>query len=51
MSEHRLLSTLKTSKSKIIFSKLGIEKIRKKFNELRHKFSKSKIDEIFMKSL
>ena len=33
-------------KPKINFSKSRIEKIRKKFNELRHKFSKSKMNEI-----
>ena len=56
MSEDRLLSALKASKSlkeseknfddtkpKINFSKSRKEEIRKKFNELRHKFSKSKI--------
>ena len=31
---------------KINFSKARIEKIRKEFNESRHKFSKSKINEI-----
>ena len=59
MSEDTLLSALKTSESlkgseknfddtkpKIIFSKPSIEKIRKKFYELRHKFSKSKINQI-----
>ena len=33
------------TKPKINFSKSRIEKIRKEFNESRHKFSKSKIDE------
>ena len=53
MSEDRLLSALKESESlkesekpKTNFSKAGIEKIRKEFNESRHKFSKSKINEI-----
>ena len=53
MSEDRLLSALKESKSlkesekpKTKFSKARIEKIRKEFNESRHKFSKSKINEI-----
>ena len=47
MSEERLLSTLisskpvkKSEKPKINFSKASIEKIRKEFNESRHKFSK-----------
>ena len=34
------------TKPKINFSKPRIEKIRKEFNESRHKFSKSKINEI-----
>ena len=59
MSENRLLSALKASESlkeseknfddtkpKMSFSKPRIEKIRKEFNELRHKFSKSKINKI-----
>ena len=53
MSEDELLSAIispkqlkKSEKPKINFSKPGIEKIRKEFNELRHKFSKSKINEI-----
>ena len=56
MSEDTLLSALTSSKSvkkyekpKIHFSnfyKARIEKIRKEFNESRHKFSKSKINEI-----
>ena len=59
ISEDRLLSALKASESlkesekdfyntnpKINFSKSRIEKIRKKFNETRHKFCKSKINEI-----
>ena len=33
-------------KPKINFSEPRMEKIRKEFNELRHKFSKSKINEI-----
>ena len=65
MSEDRLLSALKASQSlkeseknfddtkpKINFSKPRIEKIRKEFNESRHKFSKLKqmrLEEIFMK--
>ena len=36
----------KSKKPKINFSKGRIEKIRKEFNESRHKFSKSKINEI-----
>ena len=53
MSEDRLLNALKASESlkeieknfndtkpKINFSKSRIEKIRKKLNELKHKFSK-----------
>ena len=57
--EYWLLSALKASESlkesgknfddtkpKIKFSIPRIEKIRKKFNELRHKFCKSKINEI-----
>ena len=53
MSENRLLSALKASESlkeseknfddtkpKIIFSKPRIEKIRKEFNESRHKFKR-----------
>ena len=59
MSEDRLLSALKASESlkeseknfddtkpKIILFRPRIEKIRKEFNESRHKFSKSKISEI-----
>ena len=53
MYEDRLLSALKASESlkesekpKIYFSKARIEKITKEFNESRHKFSKSKINEI-----
>ena len=59
MSEGRLLSALKAPESlkeseknfddikpKINFSKPRIEKIRKGFNESRHKFSKLKINEI-----
>ena len=59
MSEDRLLSALKASESlkeseknvddtkpKINFSKSRIEEIRKTFNELRHKFSKSKVNKI-----
>ena len=59
LSEDRLLSALKASESfkdseknfddtkpKINFSKPRIEKIRKEFNESRHKFSKLKINEI-----
>ena len=59
MSEDRLLSALKASESlkiseknfddtkpKIFFCKLRIEKIRKKFYELRYKCSKSEINEI-----
>ena len=53
MSEDRLLSALKESESlkeneklKTIFSTARIEKIRKEFNESRHKFFKSKINEI-----
>ena len=59
MAEDRLLSALKASESlkeseinfddtkpKINFFKPRIKKIRKEFNELRHKFSKSKINEI-----
>ena len=36
----------KGKKPKTTFSKERIEKMRKEFNELRHKFSKSKINEI-----
>ena len=59
ISEDRLLNALKASESlkeseknfddikpKINFSNPRIEKIRKNFNELRHKFSKSEINEI-----
>ena len=59
MSEDRLLSALKASESlkkseknfddtkpKTIFFRPGIEKIRKEFNESRHKFFRSKINEI-----
>ena len=53
MSEDELLSALTSSKPvkkgenpKINFSKARIEKIRKEFNESRHKFSKSKINEV-----
>ena len=53
MSEDKLLSALISSKPakkseapKINFSKARIEKIRKEFNESRHKFSKSKINKI-----
>ena len=59
MSVDRLLSAFKASESlkeseknsddikpKIKFSKPRIEKIRKKFNELKYKFSTSKIKEI-----
>ena len=45
MSEDRLLSALKESES-LKDRKPRIEKIRKEFNESRHKFSKSKINEI-----
>ena len=54
MPEDKLLSAFKASeslkesekdfddiKTKINFSRSRIEKMRKKFNELRHKFSKS----------
>ena len=44
MSEDEPLSALNLSE--INFSKARIEKIRKEFNESRHKFSKSKISEI-----
>ena len=59
MSEDKLLSALNASESlkesennsdetkpKIIFFKSKIEEISKKFNELRHEFSKSKINKI-----
>ena len=53
MSKGELLSALtpskpakKGKKPKTNFSKGGIEKIRKEFNELRYKFSKLKIKEI-----
>ena len=53
MSEDELLSALTSSKPvkkgeklKTNFSKARIEKIRKEFNESRHKFSKLKINEI-----
>ena len=53
MSEDELLSALisskpvkKSEKPKINFSIARIEKIRKEFNESRHKFSKSKINQI-----
>ena len=53
MSEDELLSALNSSKpvkkgkkQKANFSKATIEKVREKFNESRHKFSKSKINEI-----
>ena len=59
MSEDKLLSALKLSESlkeseknfddakpKINFFKPRIEKIRKEFNESRHKFPKLKINEI-----
>ena len=59
MSEDRLLNLLKASESlkesekrfdgtnsKINFFRPRIEKIRKEFHESRHKFSKSKINEI-----
>ena len=53
MSEDELLSALNSSKpvkkgkkQKTNFYKARIEKIRKEFNESRHKFSKSKINEI-----
>ena len=58
MSEDELLSVLNApeslkeseknfdaTKPKMNFSKARIEKIKKEFNELRHKFSKSKINE------
>ena len=52
MSEDELLGALtlskpvrKGKKPKTNFSKARIEKIRKEFNESRHKFSKSKINE------
>ena len=44
MSEDELLSALNLSE--IIFSKARAEKVRKEFNESRHKVSKSKINEI-----
>ena len=53
MSEDELLGALNSSKPvrkgknpKTNFSKARKEKIRKEFNEMRHKFSKSKINEI-----
>ena len=53
MSEDELLSALNSSKpvkkgkkQKTYFYKPRIGKIRKEFNESRHKFSKSKINEI-----
>ena len=52
MSEDEPLSSLTLSKpvkkvkTKTNFSKARIEKIRKEFNESRHKFFKSKINEI-----
>ena len=52
MSEDELLSTLNSSKpvkkckNKKTLYKSRIKKIRKEFNESRHKFSKSKINEI-----
>ena len=59
MSEDKLLSAIISSKPvrkseksfddtkpKINFSKAKIKKIRKEFNESRHKLSKSKINEI-----
>ena len=53
MSDDELLSSLTSSKPvrkgekpKIIFFKARIEKIRKESNESRHRFSKSKINEI-----
>ena len=51
MLEDKLLSVLISSKpvskdEKPNFSRAKIEKIKRKFNELRHKFSKSKIKEI-----
>ena len=53
MPEDRLISALisskpvkKSEKPKINFSKARIGKIRKAFNESRHKFPKSKINEI-----
>ena len=53
MFEDELLSAFTSSKPikggkkpKINFSKARIEKIRKEFNESRHKFSKLKIKEI-----
>ena len=50
ISEDELLSALNSSKpvkkQKANFYKVRIEKIRKEFNESRHKFSKSKINEI-----
>ena len=53
MSEDELMGALTSSKPvrkgekpKTSFSKAIIEKIKKEFNESRHKFSKSKINEI-----
>ena len=52
MSENRLLSAIisskpvKSEKPKINFSKVRIEKITKEFNDSKHNFSKSKINEI-----
>ena len=53
MSEDDLLRAITSSKPvkkgkkpKTNFYKAGIEEIRKQFNESRHKFSKSKINEI-----
>ena len=53
MSEDELLSALtpsnpvrKGEKLKTNFSKARIEKIRKEFNESRHKFSKAKTNQI-----
>ena len=54
MSEDELLGILTSPKpvrkgEKLNFSDARIEKIRKQFNESRHKFSKSKINEISKK--
>ena len=46
MSEERLLSTLDESESTKCFGNEGLNKIRKDFNKLRHRFSKPEIKKI-----
>ena len=46
MSAERLLSTLDESESTKCFDNQGLNKIRKDFNKIRHRFSKPEIKRI-----